>query len=48
MGNCSTCGHDWREHLLEEGYCSECMYEIDHGDPDAPAEPCRLAAPTSK
>jgi hypothetical protein len=38
-GNCSRCGHDWREHLEGEG-CSECEYEIEHEDPDAPAQVC--------
>ncbi|GAB2635082.1 hypothetical protein GCM10009743_07700 [Kribbella swartbergensis] len=43
-GNCTACGHDWREHTHEEG-CGECQYEIDHDDPAAPLTPCRAQAP---
>jgi hypothetical protein len=43
-GACTTCSHDWREHLPNEG-CSECQYEIDHEAPAAPATPCTEPAP---
>ncbi|MFB0834277.1 hypothetical protein ACX8Z9_14430 [Arthrobacter halodurans] len=47
-GDCHVCGHDWREHLSEDGKqceCSECVYEIDHGAPEAPSAPCGLVPP---
>lgn len=43
-GDCPHCRHDWREHDPAEG-CGECQYEIGHEEPDAPAQPCRGAAP---
>ncbi|WP_380176102.1 hypothetical protein ACFEMC_10520 [Kineococcus sp. DHX-1] len=43
-GDCPHCRHDWRGHDPAEG-CDDCLYEIGHEDPDAPAQPCRAAAP---
>lgn len=48
QGDCSACGHDWREHRSENAgvhMCSACLYEIDHQVPDAPAAPCLLDPP---
>ncbi|WP_425956768.1 hypothetical protein [Xylanimonas sp. McL0601] len=42
FGDCPACGHDGREHILAEGECSECVFEIEHEDPSAPTEACRL------
>ncbi|GAA4583606.1 hypothetical protein GCM10023194_21390 [Planotetraspora phitsanulokensis] len=50
-GDCPACGHDWREHpegAFNEGdasTCGECLYEIEHGEPGAPSQACRLPAP---
>lgn len=43
-GDCTVCGHDWREHMPDEG-CGECQYEIEHEEPDAPSMPCTERAP---
>lgn len=43
-GDCPACGHDWREHIALEP-CSECEYEIEHGEPGAPTEACTALAP---
>ncbi len=43
-GDCPACGHDWREHIPPEP-CGECRYEIDHGEPGAPAVACAAAPP---
>ena len=41
-GDCPVCGHDWREHVPADGECGECRYEMEHGDPGAPTEVCRV------
>ena len=45
FGDCSDCGHDWREHIAPavsgSEPCSECDYKIKHGEVDAPAVACR-------
>lgn len=45
FGNCPDCGHDWREHIppaVDDGEpCSECTFEIDHQEPEAPSVPCQ-------
>src|SRR5689334_661082 len=43
-GDCPACRHDWREHIPPDP-CSECQYEIDHEEPNAPVAPCPLPAP---
>lgn len=43
-GDCPVCGHDWREHMPEEG-CGECQYEIEHEEPAAPSSRCTKRAP---
>ena len=40
-----NCGHDWREHVPSEGECSECRYEIEHEEEDAPTAACRVMPP---
>lgn len=45
LADCPACGHDWREHLAGEGVCSECVYELEHAEPQAPEVPCRLLPP---
>lgn len=45
VGDCRACGHDWRQHVLAEGVCGECAYEIEHEEPDAPLLACRLMPP---
>ncbi|MDM7855505.1 hypothetical protein [Cellulomonas alba] len=45
LRDCPACGHSWREHLMQEGCCSECAYEIAHGEPDAPTSRCTLMPP---
>lgn len=46
-GKCYQCGHVWQEHMREDDSfsCGECEYEIEHGEPDAPNEPCVLRPP---
>lgn len=45
-GDCPACHHDWREHIPADGECSECKYEIEHGETGAPSVPCRrMSAP---
>lgn len=46
-GRCDRCGHIWQEHMPDDGgyCCGECGYEIEHGDPTAPAEPCTVPPP---
>lgn len=43
---CPACGHEWGEHIPPEP-CSECRYEIEHGEPDAPSAPCKRTVPPS-
>jgi len=34
-GDCPVCGHDWREHppnYVDEPPCSECVFEVEHGE----------------
>jgi hypothetical protein len=38
---CLQCGHEWTEHLE---VCSECVYEIEHGQPGRPPDPCHRQA----
>jgi hypothetical protein len=48
-GTCSVCEHSWSSHLgmgdpsLEA--CDECLYEISHEEPGAPAIPCLAKGP---
>ena len=42
---CLECGHQWHEHAAADGGCSECLYEIEHGDPAAPRTACTLNGP---
>ena len=45
VGCCPDCGHDWREHQVDGTGCSECTYEIEHDEPEAPAVACSLLPP---
>lgn len=44
---CPSCGHEWREHIPPNP-CSECLYEIEHGEPNAPSAPCERHAPSTR
>lgn len=52
-GSCPACGHDWHEHPgggfdipLEDG-CSECQYEVEHGERPPDEGICHRVAPPS-
>jgi hypothetical protein len=47
-GDCPVCAHDWREHIPADGQCSECTYEIEHDEPDAPTVACTVQPPVLK
>lgn len=44
---CPACGHGWAEHDPAERECGECVYEIEHEDGNAPAQPCHLVRPNA-
>lgn len=39
---CLLCGHAWLEHDPSEDVCSECRYEVEHGEAAPSFSPCRL------
>lgn len=47
--SCSACGHPWEEHpgapTNDAMVCSECTYEVEHGELPADAELCRASVP---
>ena len=50
-GVCPQCDHDWREHPGSVGdvgdrVCSECLYEVEHGERAADVPLCETPAAT--